>query len=193
MGLINVQSLLPKIAALQHDHLNRLHYDICVLTETWLRSATPFRLVTFPGYALHRADRPGGAGYGGVAVLVRDSYEASVIPQPASDCADCRLESLWLRVKPVSGPCPSRQPMLSPRSAHIQPIFGTPQNELKFTHNMRQDTSTAYQQELGCHTQRFGLQRSAKVTRSTFWQHFLDFKDTSDRAQNITPCHPRHQ
>ena len=51
--------------------------------------------------------------------------------------------------------------MLSPRSAHIQPIFGTPQNELKFTHNMRQDTSTAYQQELGCHTQRFDLQRSS--------------------------------
>ena len=40
MGLLNVQSLLPKIAALQHDHLNRLHYDVCVLTETWLRSAT---------------------------------------------------------------------------------------------------------------------------------------------------------
>ena len=91
MGLMNVQSLLPKIAALQHDHLNRLHYDVCVLTETWLRSATPSRLVIFPGYALHRADRPGDAGYGGVAVLVRISYEASVIPQPASDCADCRL------------------------------------------------------------------------------------------------------
>ena len=37
-------------------------------------------------------------------MLVRDSYQAFVIPQPASDCVDCRLESLWLRVKPVSGP-----------------------------------------------------------------------------------------
>ena len=104
MGLINIQSLLPKITDLQHDHLNRLHYDICVLTETWLRSATASRLVTFPGYTLHRADRPGDVGHGGVAILVRDGYTASVIPQPASDCVDCRLESLWLRVKPDSGP-----------------------------------------------------------------------------------------
>ena len=89
---------------MQHDHLNRLNYDVCVLTETWLRSATATRLVTFPGYALHRADRPGDVGHGGVAILIRDSYSASVIPHPASDCADCRLESLWLRVKPAIGP-----------------------------------------------------------------------------------------
>ncbi|KAF0298489.1 hypothetical protein FJT64_004166 [Amphibalanus amphitrite] len=102
-GLINIQSLLPKILTLQHEHLNRLDYDICVITETWLRPATASRLVTFPGYTLHRADRPGDAGYGGVAILVKDSYTASVIPQPASDCAACRLESLWLRVKPATG------------------------------------------------------------------------------------------
>ena len=47
--------------------------------------------------------------------------------------------------------------MLGLRSVYIQPIFGTLQDELKVTHNMRQDTSTAYQQELGCLTQRFGL------------------------------------
>ena len=104
MGLINIQSLLPKITDLQHDHINRLNYDICVLTETWLRSATATRLITFPGYTLHRADRPGDVGHGGVAILVRDGYTASVITQPASDCVDCRLESLWLRVKPDSGP-----------------------------------------------------------------------------------------
>ena len=103
IGLINVQSLLPKIAALQHDHLNRLQYDACVITETWLRSATASRLVTFPGYTLHRADRPGDAGYGGVAILIRDSYAGSVISHPTPDCADCQLESLWLRVKPATG------------------------------------------------------------------------------------------
>ena len=74
-----------------------------MITETWLRSATPSRLVNFPGYTLHRADRPGDAGYGGVAVLVKENYTASVIPQPVSDCAACRLESLWLRVKPATG------------------------------------------------------------------------------------------
>ena len=47
---------------------------------------------------------PGDAGHGGVAILLRDSCAASVISQPASDCTDCRLESLWLRVKPESGP-----------------------------------------------------------------------------------------
>ena len=91
-GLINIESLVPKIASLQHDHLNRLNYDVCVITETWLRSATASRLVTFPGYVLHRADRPGdvdagGGGDGGVdphAVLVKDSCTASVIPQPAA-------------------------------------------------------------------------------------------------------------
>ena len=103
-GMINIQSLLPKTVSLQHDYLNRHRYDLCVLTETWLRSATATRLVTFPGYTLHRADRPGDAGYGGVAILIRDNYAASVIPQPASDCVDCRLESLWMRVKPESGP-----------------------------------------------------------------------------------------
>ena len=60
--------------------------------------------MNFPGYVLYRADRPGDAGHGGVAVLIRDSYTASVISQPAADCADCRLESLWLRVRPATGP-----------------------------------------------------------------------------------------
>ena len=78
-GLINIQSLLPKIASLQHEHLNRLHYDICVITETWLRSATASRLITFTGYTLHRADRPGDVGHGGVGILLRDCYRASVI------------------------------------------------------------------------------------------------------------------
>ncbi|KAF0311130.1 hypothetical protein FJT64_018016 [Amphibalanus amphitrite] len=102
--MINIQSLLPKIASLQHDQLNRFDHDFFLLTETWLRSATATRLVTFPGYTLHRADRPGDAGYGGVAILARDSYQAAVIPQPPADCAGCLLESLWLRVKPSAGP-----------------------------------------------------------------------------------------
>ena len=103
LGLINIQSLLPKTIELQHDHLNRLNYDFCALTETWLRPATDSRLVTFPGYTLTRADRPGGAGYGGVAILSRECYPVSVISQPVSECVTCKLESLWLRVKPKSG------------------------------------------------------------------------------------------
>ena len=35
---------------------------------------------------------------------MRDTYEASMISQPPTDCADCQLESLWRRVKPESGP-----------------------------------------------------------------------------------------
>ena len=31
------------------------------------------------------------------------------------------------------------------------------QNELKLTHSMRKGIRNTYQQELGCHTQRFGL------------------------------------
>ena len=97
-GLINIQSLLPKITPLQHDYLNRLDYDLCVVTETWLRSATPSRLVTFPGYALHRADRLGDAGYGGVAILVKQDYAAAVIPP-----AGVRLRGLSARVAVVAG------------------------------------------------------------------------------------------
>ena len=103
MRLINIQSLLTKTVSLQHDHLNRLHYDFCAITETWLRPTTASRPVTFSGYALYRADRPGCSGHDGVALLIRDHITASVIPQPASDCDDCRLESLWVRVKPDSG------------------------------------------------------------------------------------------
>ena len=80
-----------------------MNYDFCALTETWLRPATDSRLVTFPGYTLTRADRPGGAGYGGVAILSRECYPVSVISQSVSECATCKLESLWLRVKPKSG------------------------------------------------------------------------------------------
>ena len=101
--MLNIQSLLPKTTSLQHDQLRRFDFDFYVLTETWLRSATASRLVTFPGYSLYRADRPGDAGYGGVAVLARDSYRVTAINQPSSDCPDCRLESLWLRVKPAAG------------------------------------------------------------------------------------------
>ena len=103
VGALNIQSLLPKIAALQHDELHRLNYDFFIITETWLKSATPTRLVTFPGYTLHRADRPGGSGFGGVATLCSDNYSGSVMPQPGSECAACQLESLWLRVRPPSG------------------------------------------------------------------------------------------
>ena len=103
VGALNIQSLLPKIVALQHDELHRLNYDIFIITETWLKSTTPTRLVTFPGYTLHRADRPGGSGFGGVAILCSDNYSGSVILQPGSECAACQLESLWLRVRPLSG------------------------------------------------------------------------------------------
>ena len=102
--MLNIQSLLPKISSLQHDQLRRFDYDFFILTETWLRPATATRLITFPGFTLYRADRPGEAGYGGVAILAHDSYQAAVIAQPPADCADCRLESLWLRVRPTTGP-----------------------------------------------------------------------------------------
>ena len=102
-GLLNVQSLLPKVVSLQHDELRRYNHDLYVLTETWLRPTTPTRLVTFPGYTLHRADRPDGSGFGGVAILCGGGYSGSVIPQPESECATCQLESLWLRVRPATG------------------------------------------------------------------------------------------
>ena len=94
---LNVQSLKPKLLELRHD-LARHNYDVIVLCETWLKPATPDRLIPVPGYQLLRRDRADGRGYGGVAVLVKEGTAAAVLDGPDRATADSRLESLWVRI-----------------------------------------------------------------------------------------------
>ena len=75
IGTLNIQSLKPKLLELTHE-ANQSQYDLLILNETWLRPSIPNRLLTIPGYSLYRVDRPGGRGYGGVALLVRNQISA---------------------------------------------------------------------------------------------------------------------
>ena len=73
-------------------------YDVICLSETWMKSSTPNRLIPVPGYQILRRDRPDGKGYGGVAVLVRQPLEATLIECPGEPTAESRLESLWVQI-----------------------------------------------------------------------------------------------
>ena len=100
MGVLNVQSLKPKLLELA-DHLHRGNYGIMSLSETWLKPSTPSCLLTLPGYQLYRADRPDRRGYGGVALAARDGISATPI-RVALDTThpNSKLETMWTLVKP---------------------------------------------------------------------------------------------
>ena len=98
IGAINIQSVKPKLLELNHE-LSKRRYDLLSITETWLKPNTPSRLLSFPGYRLFRADRPDKSGYGGVAVLCRDGFEASVITVPPATDPSSKMETLWLSVR----------------------------------------------------------------------------------------------
>ena len=99
IGLLNVQSLLPKLPDIEAE-LQQRDADIYCFTETNLKTGTPNRLVSLPGYRLYRQDRTLGrkkAG-GGVAVYLRDTLQATRIATPAPS-GQSYAESLWLSVK----------------------------------------------------------------------------------------------
>ena len=97
--LLNVQSLLPKLPDIEAE-LQQRDADIYCFTETNLKTGTPNRLVSLPGYRLYRQDRTLGrkkAG-GGVAVYLGDTLQAARIATPAPS-GQSHAESLWLSVK----------------------------------------------------------------------------------------------
>lgn len=95
---LNVQSIKPKLLELRQD-IAEHGYDVVVLCETWLKPSTDNRLIPVPGYQLLRRDRADGRGYGGVAVLVKDSFSATVMEGPDQVTAGSKLESLWVRIR----------------------------------------------------------------------------------------------
>ncbi|XP_043209363.1 interference hedgehog-like [Amphibalanus amphitrite] len=70
-----------------------------LLSETWLRPSTPKRLLVIPGYSLSRVDRPDGSGYGGVAIITKNSLRSTTLKIPGSGCSESKLESQWALLK----------------------------------------------------------------------------------------------
>ena len=99
---LNILSLKPKILDLRHD-LESLNCDIAVITETWLRPETSSRFVTFPGFSLHRADRPDGSGYGGIAVLIKNNLKVKSLKSVVGAKNDGKIETFWLQVSNPHG------------------------------------------------------------------------------------------
>ena len=95
---LNVQSIKPKLLEIRHD-IAQHDYDAVVLCETWLKPTTHGRYVPVPGYQLLRRDRPDGRGYGGVAVLVKESFAVTVVDGPDQVTAGSKLESLWVQIR----------------------------------------------------------------------------------------------
>ena len=98
VAALNTQSLKPHLLELRQD-ISEHGYDIAALSETWLKPSTPNRLIPIPGYTIYRNDRADGRGYGGVAVLVRDGLEATVLGDMGRPVEGTGLESLWVRVR----------------------------------------------------------------------------------------------
>ena len=55
--------------------------------------------IPVPGYQLLRRDRPDGRGYGGIAVLVKETFVVTVVDGPDQVLAGSKLESLWVRIR----------------------------------------------------------------------------------------------
>ena len=74
-------------------------YDVMLLSETWLLPSTPKRLLVIPGYSLSRVDRPDGRGYGGVAIITKNSLMSTTLQILGSGSSESKLESLWALLK----------------------------------------------------------------------------------------------
>ena len=98
IGALNIQSLKPKLQELSQE-LYGNDYDVMLLSETWLRPATPGRLLVIPGYSVSRVDRPDGRGYGGVAIITKTGITSTAIKFPSSEVSGSQLESKWAILK----------------------------------------------------------------------------------------------
>ena len=98
IGSLNVQSVKPKLLELSQE-MHRFNYDVMALQETWLKPSTPNRLLSLPGYQIHRTDRPDGRGYGGVALAVKTGIDTAQLKVPEQRHPGSALETLWMLLK----------------------------------------------------------------------------------------------
>ena len=97
VGHINIQSLKNKMIDLRRE-LDVHDFDVISINETWLRKSTT-HIMSIPGYRLIRSDRVvKPLGYGGVAVLARESLNAKLVQKPAAVNAS-KLESVWTEMR----------------------------------------------------------------------------------------------
>jgi exonuclease III len=76
MGHLNIQSLFNKSIDL-HNLLLQYSFDLFSLNETWLKTHMNNSCLYLDGYKIFRLDRMVKKG-GGVAILVKNSYNASI-------------------------------------------------------------------------------------------------------------------
>ena len=74
------------------------------LCETWLTDNVPSRLLSIPGYQLHRHCRPKQSklakGHGGVAILAHESVKVSILPTPVTESQEqSNLEIIWAQIQ----------------------------------------------------------------------------------------------
>ena len=98
--LLNIQTLLPKLPDIRADHHGR-RVDIICYTETNLRTGTPDRLVSIPGYSVHRRDRIIGRkkSGGGVAIYIIEDAHVSRLSVTTRAGSTSHVESLWLKIQ----------------------------------------------------------------------------------------------
>ena len=81
IDVLNVQSLLPKLPDITADVTEAQPHVLCYI-ETNLRSTTPNRLISVPGYSetIHRSDRKVGREKcgGGITILAKNSIKTEL-------------------------------------------------------------------------------------------------------------------
>ena len=97
IAVSNVMSLAPKIDELR-IFLNTHEFDLCCITETWLKDSIDDSVVDISGYNIIRKDRTHKL-HGGVALYVKDSIQFSILrdyefPDPEGP------EVLWAKITP---------------------------------------------------------------------------------------------
>lgn len=86
---INIRSLVPKLNDLVQFVVEH-NLDVLIISETWLGSAVHESHVSVDGYRIFRKDRDGRGG--GVAILLRDCFNASVIDTSSV------IEQIWIAI-----------------------------------------------------------------------------------------------
>ena len=90
---INAQSLLGNFDEIEHVISSR-DMDILCISETWLLPTIPSKLVSIPGYSVHRCD--GGRG-GGVCIYVKTIFNITVLTTNLDKSP--LVEDIWLVIQ----------------------------------------------------------------------------------------------
>ena len=103
---LNIQSLKPKPPELRQVLTDTHQFDVVTLSEIWLRTLVPARLLNIDGYKLYRRDRSVNTngrlpkGFGGVAVVARDTSDVTVLETPNTAIGSSNLEIALTLIRP---------------------------------------------------------------------------------------------